>query len=352
MDQAPVMAFVEYATVGVECPEHGVVVTAVPWAEHASASRASSSNRSPGSHAVLQDRHTAELMRIDRASVGGICRRVYDELDAGRGPLRRPGPHRHRRDFVQEGPQVRALTVVLDHDANRVVWREGHGKAVLKPFFEQLSEDQRDQHTGGDGRRRALDSGARESYCPNAERVMDPFHVVSWMTDVVDELRKQAWRRARAAEARRARGRRAKAVKGSRYALLQEPEDSHRGPGRESLERVARRTSPCTGPTCSGACATCSRTGSGAEAGSGWSRLASACRTRIDEVKELSKKVRRHKDAIVRAVELGISNARVEAINNKIKLTVRMAYGFRNFDNLVALVMLRCSNLPIALPGR
>ena len=29
-----------------------------------------------------------------------------------------------------------------------------------------------------------------------------------------------------------------------------------------------------------------------------------------------------------------------------------MAYGFRNFDNLVALVMLRCSNLPIALPGR
>lgn len=95
------------------------------------------------------------------------------------------------------------------------------------------------------------------------------------------------------------------------------------------------------------------KAGSGAEARlrlESW--LASACRTRIDEVKELSKKVRRHKDAIVRAVELGISNARVEAINNKIKLTVRMAYGFRNFDNLVALVMLRCSNLPIALPGR
>ena len=36
------------------------------------------------------------------------------------------------------------MTVVLDHDANRVVWcAKGHGKAVLKPFFEQLSEDQR-----------------------------------------------------------------------------------------------------------------------------------------------------------------------------------------------------------------
>lgn len=42
----------------------------------------------------------------------------------------------------------------------------------------------------------------------------------------------------------------------------------------------------------------------------------------------------------------------VEAVNNKIKLTVRMAYGFRNIDNLIALVMLRRPNLPVALPGR
>ena len=217
------------------------------------------------------------------------------------------------------------MTVVLDHDANRVVWcAKGHGKAVLKPFFEQLSEDQEGQHTGGDGRRRALDSGARESYCPNAERVMDPFHVVSWMTDVVDELRKQAWRRARAAERRgelAAGG--AKAVKGSRYALLKNPEDLTEAQG-ESLEGGQGGQALYRAYLLKGACATCSKTGSGAEARlrlESW--LASACRTRIDEVKG-SQEVRRHKDAIVRAVELGISNARVEAIN-KIKLTVRMA---------------------------
>ncbi len=44
--------------------------------------------------------------------------------------------------------------------------------------------------------------------------------------------------------------------------------------------------------------------------------------------------------------------SRVEAVNNKIKLTVRMGYGFCNVDNPIALVMLRCSNLPITLPGR
>lgn len=54
----------------------------------------------------------------------------------------------------------------------------------------------------------------------------------------------------------------------------------------------------------------------------------------------------------MRVVGLGITNARVEATNNKIKLTVRMDYGFRNIDNLTVLVMLRCSNLLLALSGR
>lgn len=54
----------------------------------------------------------------------------------------------------------------------------------------------------------------------------------------------------------------------------------------------------------------------------------------------------------MRAFTLGISNAQVEAINNEVKLIVRMSYGFRNIGNLVALVMPRCSNLPVALSGR
>ncbi|MBU5461352.1 transposase, partial [Lachnoclostridium sp. MSJ-17] len=41
----------------------------------------------------------------------------------------------------------------------------------------------------------------------------------------------------------------------------------------------------------------------------------------------------------------GISNARIEATNNKIKLSVRMAYGFRNIDNLISMIMLRCGGL-------
>ena len=57
-------------------------------------------------------------------------------------------------------------------------------------------------------------------------------------------------------------------------------------------------------------------------------------------------------DAIVATVTHQISNARVEATNNKIKLTIRMAYGFRNIDNLIALIYLRCGGRVIYLPGR
>lgn len=65
---------------------------------------------------------------------------------------------------------------------------------------------------------------------------------------------------------------------------------------------------------------------------------------RIKQVVAVEKKVRRRKADIVAAVELGIGNGRVESINSKIKVTARMGYGFRNTDNLVALLILRCSD--------
>ena len=47
-----------------------------------------------------------------------------------------------------------------------------------------------------------------------------------------------------------------------------------------------------------------------------------------------------------------LSNARVESINNKIKLSIRKAYGFRNYENMVDMIMLVCSKLSIPLPNR
>ena len=73
--------------------------------------------------------------------------------------------------------------------------------------------------------------------CPNARWVMDPFHVVEWINDALDQVRRDEWqaalmatcqadRQARAAEPReRARSLSAEAcrIKGSSYALAKNP---------------------------------------------------------------------------------------------------------------------------------
>ena len=80
--------------------------------------------------------------------------------------------------------------------------------------------------------------------------------------------------------------------------------------------------------------------------------LSKAQRCRIKEFVELGRKIKRHKEAILSTIKNGLSNARIEAVNNKIKVTIRMGYGFRNIDNLIALVRLKCGGFVVTLPGR
>lgn len=74
-----------------------------------------------------------------------------------------------------------------------------------------------------------------------------------------------------------------------------------------------------------------------------------ASHSRIPKIVELSKKVRRRRPDSLRTIGLGCSNACLEGLNNRIKVAVRMAYGFHDVDNLIALVMLRCGGLDIRL---
>ena len=77
-----------------------------------------------------------------------------------------------------------------------------------------------------------------------------------------------------------------------------------------------------------------------------------ATHSRIHVFKELAYKIRRHEEHILNTIETKLSNARVEAINNKIKLFLRKAYGFRNIQNMLDMILLGCSNIFIPLPNR
>jgi transposase len=81
-----------------------------------------------------------------------------------------------------------------------------------------------------------------------------------------------------------------------------------------------------------------------------WLKWAQRCRIR--EFIDLGQKVKRHKTTILAAIKHGLTNARIEAVNNNIKVTIRMGYGYRNIDNLIALVRLKCGGDIVTLPGR
>lgn len=78
-----------------------------------------------------------------------------------------------------------------------------------------------------------------------------------------------------------------------------------------------------------------------------WIKSAQHCLT--PEFVELQSKIRRHYNAINATLTHGLSNARSEAVNNKATLSICMAYGFRNMNNLLVMVMLRCSDIKVQL---
>jgi transposase len=53
---------------------------------------------------------------------------------------------------------------------------------------------------------------------------------------------------------------------------------------------------------------------------------------------------------ILAAIRRGLSNARVEALNNRVRLIIRRAYGFHSAQAALALVLLGCGPITLRLP--
>lgn len=376
MDVGRARCYLEYRPQRVACPEHGVLTERVPWARPHSRLARDFEDWVACLACRCCSSAVAELARIERRTVGGICARVLGELEASRGASRLDGLRRIGIDETGHGRGRRHVTVVVDHVTGRLVWAgEGAGREVLRAFLRQLTREQRRgvEVVTADGARWIRSEAARRP--PNARWVMDPSRVVAWANEALEEARRDEWREAkRAADAARPRRSRtgrpprgdeappeyararaaADAVRGTRWALLKDPASltaAQRGkPGalkrragsrllrawelKEDLRAVFR-----AGPA-------------GEAAGLPGAWLSRAARCRIDPMVRVGREVRLRRGDVLAAVELGIGNGRVEAVNNKVKVAVRMAYGFRNAGNLIALLMLRCSDVRPALPGR
>ena len=80
--------------------------------------------------------------------------------------------------------------------------------------------------------------------------------------------------------------------------------------------------------------------------------LSWASRSKLKPFVRLARTIRKHKASVLAAIELGLSNGRLEGLNSKVRLLSHRAYGFHSADALIAMIYLCCSNIQIALPHR
>lgn len=369
-----VKVYVESKAVRVNCSEHGVVVQQFPWARHKSRFTKNFEETAVWMSLHMSRKAVSEYLRVSWDTVGPIISRVENEISKNTNLFYNLVNIGIDETSYKKGHKY--ITIVVNHDTKTVVWvQKGFGKEVLEEFFKGLTEEQKSsiKLVSGDGAR-WIESTVHK-FCPKAIFGIDPFHVVSWCTEVLDAVRKEKWNNARnelkkandksKAKSKGKCGRpkggkkdktklalHVETVRSAKYPLLMNPEnlsETYRAKLQQILLRDRRL-------------ATAYRLKEDLRlifkmdisevpnALEKWRRRAWSCR--IPQFVELQRRIKRHKNAIISTIRHGISNARIEATNNKIKLSVRMAYGFRNIENLISMIMLRCGGLPVSLPGR
>lgn len=375
LDFAGILVYINSCTQRVNCPKHGVLVARVPWAFHDSGFTKSFDLTATWMAEKLSRSGVAEYLRIDWKTVGRCITRARKYIE--------PDQSKRLDNLVNIGIDETSyrkghkyITVIVNHDTNTVVWASNkHGKEIFSTFLKCLTQEQRAsiKVVTGDGAR-WIDQ-CIEEYLPNCARCVDSFHVVEWANAALDSLRKEAWRDAYQElkvlkkTVKRKRGRaalkdkdsiaihkaeaKAAEIKGSTYALGKAPEHLTNKQETQLAEIAVSNKRLYRGYLLKEQLRLILHMNNADEAKAELDRFFwRATHSRIKEFKELGHKIRRHEGHILNTIRLKMSNARIESTNNKIKLIIRRAYGFRDVDNMIDMIMLVCSNIKVPLPNR
>jgi transposase len=361
LDLGTVRAELEAAAPRVACPEHGVVVAAVPWARHGAAHTRFFDDQVGWLAAACSKTTITQLMRISWRTVGTIIARVAGEAEAATDRL--AGLRRIGIDEISYKRGHKYLVIVVDHDTGLLIWAApGREAATVHAFSGQLGAERCKllTHLSADGA--DWIAGPAAARAPQAVLCAGPFHVVSWATGALDEVRREVWRTARQAGAITAvrHGSRtirvssgdARDLKHARYALWKNPGNLT---GRQEAKLAwIEKTHPRLWRAYllkEGLRVVFQLKGEeGKYALARW--LSWAARCRIPEFTELGKKIRLHLPSIHATLDHGLSNGLIESVNTKIRVITRMAFGFHNPAALIGLAMLALGGLRPALPGR
>lgn len=327
-----------------ECPQCGVRVEQVPWAE------GESGFTKPFEEFVAvmaqkTDKTTVTgLMRIAWYTVGRIIERATRRL--GGDPLARlHGLRRIGIDELSYEKHHKYVTVVTDHDRGCVVWvAPGRSAATLDAFFDALGPDGVAALEIVSIDMSAAFKKALSDRAPHVQVVFDRFHVQRLIHEALDEVRRSLVREAAKPEEKQA-------LKKTRFTLQRAP---------WKLDAIARRKL------------------AELEADNQplfqaylmkESLVAILDAANPDDIHDLlmdwlrwidlegsppflkaANTIAEHFDGICAYIYTGQTNARAEGLNRKIRVVTSRAYGFKSVGNLMAMIMLCCGGLHLPWP--
>ncbi|MEO8898584.1 MAG: ISL3 family transposase [Candidatus Dormibacter sp.] len=329
------------------CPGCGDVYEAVPWAR--AGSRYTRDFEDVVAFLAQQMAKTplTKLMRIGWRSVGSVLARVVaDKLDR----TRLDGLVMIGVDEVSHGAGHKFLTCVADHASGGVVWAApGRNAATLQGFFDELSDAQKasitavsiDMSAGYEKAIRAPEG------LPHAQVCFDPFHVCQLGGKAVDQVRRDEYNQ----HGRSSTGE-GKWIKGTRYSLLKDTANQTPRQLAKLAEVVLTNKRMYRAFLLLGELRYIYRLPKeeAAERLDAW--LAWASRSKLKPFVKLTRTIRKHKSGVLAAIQLEISNGRLEALNSRVRLISHRAHGFHSADALIAMIYLCCAGIHIDLPHR
>ncbi len=325
------------------CPDCGVHLEAVPWARPSSPYTRDFEDVVAWLAQQMAKTPIAGLLRIAWDSVGHIVTRVVAEhLDE----RRLEGLIAIGVDEISYRRHHRYLTSVVDHASGGIVWcSAGRNAATLQRFFDELGERKQSIKAVSIDMSGGYEKAIRESV-PDAEVCFDPFHVVRLAQRAVDQVRRDEWNAHERSYTKTGRW-----IKSTRWSLLKAPakqsidqlallhevQQANRALYRgfllkEELRVLYQLEDPRLAP----------------EHLDAW--LAWASRSKLDPFVKLARTIRQHRDGILAAIRLGLTNGRLEGLNSRIRLISHRSFGFHSADPLITLVYLCCTGITIQLP--
>ncbi len=288
----------------------------------------------------------AELMRVDWATVGRMIERVVDAA-LGEAPDALEGLRRIGLDEVSYRKGRHDLTCAVDHATGRIVWAHpGRSQRVVHLSIDALGPERAALLEAVSVDLHQMWAPVIRRRAPQARICADPFHVVRLAGEALDELRRQDWQ-----ELRRTDPERAQWLKGTRFILRRRADSLAEGQRSlveslaETNERVYR------GWLLVGQLRAVYRLTDAQEAAAlldQW--ILAASTSGLGPFMPVAITFEEHAEAIVNAILLGLSNARLEAMNSTVRLISHRSRGFRRLESLLALIQLVCGRISVALP--